>query len=190
MYILGEYYSDLALNKICFWHFITMSQSTKRRWNSGPSTPSSTSKKKKYNYKFQDEWKKSHHWIQSSSLGNDLAFYTLCSSNFSVASGGLYDIKRYSETSFHKKAVTATNKTPQLHQFIPTKSVDDQMTRAETLFSNFVAEHNLLSFNYKVQFCAFKGDAQNLPLRRVGRGRSPPSSSQRLTGMQKKKNLK
>jgi cephalosporin-C deacetylase-like acetyl esterase len=27
--------------------------------------------------------------------------------------------------------------------------------------------------NYKVQFCAFKGDAQNLPLRRVGRGRSP-----------------
>jgi hypothetical protein len=63
MYILGEYYSDLALNKICFWHFITMSQSTKRGWNSGPSTPSSTSKKKKYNCKFQDEWKKSHHWL-------------------------------------------------------------------------------------------------------------------------------
>jgi hypothetical protein len=40
---VGEYYSDLALNRICFWHFITMSQSTKRRWNSGPSTPSSTS---------------------------------------------------------------------------------------------------------------------------------------------------
>ena len=113
MYILREYYSDLALNKICFWHFITMSQSTKRRWNSGPSTPSSTSKKKKYNCKFQDEWKKSHHWLQSSSLGNDLAFCTLCSSNFSVASGGLYDIKRHSETSLHKKAVTATNKTPQ-----------------------------------------------------------------------------
>ena len=40
----------------------------------------------------------------------------------------------------------------------------------------------LLSFNYKVQFCALKGDAQNLPLRRVGRGEIfPPSSSQRLT---------
>ena len=38
--------------------------------------------------------------------------------------------------------------------------------------------------NYKVQFCAFKGGSQNLPLRRVGRGEiSPPSSSQRLTGM-------
>ena len=113
MYILGEYYSDLALNKICFWHFIAMSQSTKRRWNSGLSTPSSTSKKKKYNCKFQDEWKKSLHWLQSSSLGNDLAFCTLCSSNFSVASGGLYDIKRHPETTLHKKAVTATNKTPQ-----------------------------------------------------------------------------
>jgi hypothetical protein len=29
------------------------------RWNSGPSTPSSISKKKKYNCKFQDEWIKS-----------------------------------------------------------------------------------------------------------------------------------
>ena len=142
MYILAEYYSDLAVNKICFWHFVTMYQSTKRRWNSGPSTPSSTSKKKKYNCKFQDEWKKSHHWLQSSSLGNDLAFCTLCSSNFSVASGGLYDIKRHPETSLHKKAVSATNKTPRLCQFMPTKSVDDQVTRAETLFSNFVAEHN------------------------------------------------
>ena len=34
----------------------------------------------------------------------------------------------------------------------------------------------LLSFNYNVQFCAFKGNVQNLPLRRVGRGRSPPPS--------------
>ena len=119
-----------------------MSQSTKRRWNSGPSTPSWTSKKKKYNCKFQDEWKKSHHWLQSSSLGNDLVFCTLRSSNFSVASEGLHDIKRHSETSLHKKAVTATNKTPQLHQFMPTKSVDDQVTRVETLFSNFVAEQN------------------------------------------------
>ena len=28
--------------------------------------------------------------------------------------------------------------------------------------------------NYKVQFCASKGDAQNLPLRRVGRGEISP----------------
>ena len=52
-------------------------------------------------------------------------------SNFSVASGGLYDIKRHSETSLHKKAVTATNKPPPppLCQFMPTKSVDDQVSK-------------------------------------------------------------
>ena len=42
-----------------------------------------------------------------------------------------------------------------------------------------------LSHIYKVLFCAFKGDAQNLPLEELVGGRSPPpSSSQRLTGMQ------
>jgi hypothetical protein len=47
-------------------------------------------------------------------------------------------ILRHTETSLNKKAVTATNKTPQLRQFMPTKSVDDQVTMAETLFSNIV----------------------------------------------------
>ena len=81
-----------------------MSPSTKKRWNSGPSSPSSTSKKKKYNCRFQDEWKKSHHWLQSSSLGNDLAFCTLCSSNFSVASGRVYDIKRHSRNQLTQES--------------------------------------------------------------------------------------
>jgi hypothetical protein len=31
MYILDEYYSDLALNKKKFWHFITMSQFNKEK---------------------------------------------------------------------------------------------------------------------------------------------------------------
>ena len=33
--------------------------------------------------------------------------------------------------------------------------------------------HECQTVNYKVQFCAFKGDTQNLPLRRVGRGDLP-----------------
>ena len=55
-----------------------MSQSTKRRWNSGPSTPSSTSKKKKYNCKFQDEWKKSHHWLYSQVRWEMIWRFALC----------------------------------------------------------------------------------------------------------------
>ena len=44
------------------------------------------------------------------------------------------------------------------------------------IYKSPVVAQQLLSHvcNYKVQFCAFKGDAQNLPLRRVSRGRSPP----------------
>ena len=109
---------------------------------------------------------------------------------------------------YTRKQLLLLTKNPQLHQFMPTKSVDDQVTMDETLFSNFVAEHNSCNqtvklliegstinlytmnvslytilhhcfiiiqlFNYKVQICAFKADAQNLPLRRVGRGEISP----------------
>ena len=47
----------------------------------------------------------------------------------------------------------------------------------------------LLSFNYKVQFCAFKGNAQISPLEELEGGDLPPSSSQRLTGMYKVANM-
>jgi hypothetical protein len=135
MYILSEYYSDLSLNKICFWHFITMSQSTKRRWNSSTflcklvseclliscSPPKATLKLEL-------------HRVQNArSFPNELDCNQWCDFFHSSWNLQLY---------FFKKAVSATNKTPQLHQFMPTKSVDDQVTRAENLFSNFVAEHN------------------------------------------------
>ena len=44
------------------------------------------------------------------------------------------------------------------------------------IYKSPVVAQQLLSHvcNYKVQFCAFKGDAQNLPLRRVGRGEISP----------------
>ena len=72
----------------------------------------------------------------------ELLLSTCCSSNFSVASGGLCDIKRHSETSLHRKAVTATNKTPQLHQFMPTKSVDDQVSKESC--SNIPEKHKFM----------------------------------------------
>ena len=113
MYILGEYFSDLAFNKICFWHFIACLNQQReggirdlvlllrhqRKRNT--IVNSRTSGKNLTTGYSQVRWEMI--W----------RFALLCSSNFSVASGGLYDIKRHSETSLHKKAVTATNKTPQ-----------------------------------------------------------------------------
>jgi hypothetical protein len=90
--------------------------------------------------------------------------FELCVVPTSVLLQGDYDIKRHSETSLHKKAVTATNKTPQLRQFMPTKSVDDQVTRAETLFSNFVAQQNQDEACLEFQWCGSFHSSWNLQL--------------------------
>jgi hypothetical protein len=37
-----------------------------------------------------------------------------------------------------------------------------------------IRKFGMENMSYKVQFCAFKGDAQNLPLRRVGRREISP----------------
>jgi len=108
-----------------------MSQS-RRRWNSGPSTPSS--KKKKHYCKFLEDWTKLYDWVQPTSLGNDMAFCKLCSTNFSVSHGGVYDIKRHADGDSHKKAVASTRKSTNLKNFMPVKStLDSQVTKAETL---------------------------------------------------------
>ena len=144
MNIVGEYCSKLFLFEYSvIVEVVTMSQTPRKRWNSGPSTPSS--KKKKYMCKFQDEWAKAHSWLQSSSLGVEMAYCTLCSSHFSVAHSGLYDIKRHSETALHKKAVTSTAKTTAIDSFLPPRpTIDYQVIRAETLFSNFVSVINIM----------------------------------------------
>ena len=64
-----------------------MSSQKRKRFLSGPIE--SLSKKKKYNCKFQPEWKKAFPFVNSSGMGNEYVYCTLCSINFSVASGGL-----------------------------------------------------------------------------------------------------
>ena len=94
-----------------------MSQS-RRRWNSGPSTPSS--KKKKHYCKFLEDWTKLYDWVQPTSFGNDMAFCKLCSTNFSVSHGGVYDIKRHADGDSHKKkAVASTRKSTNLKNADP-----------------------------------------------------------------------
>jgi aconitase B len=85
-----------------------MSTPTRKRSLSGPS---SSVKKKKYNCKFQADWMKDFQFLRPSSLGNESSFCTLCSVNFSVASGGLYDVKRHAKCETHNKAVEAQKTT-------------------------------------------------------------------------------
>ena len=69
-----------------------MSTPTRKRSLSGPS---GSVKKNKYKCKFQADWMKDFQFSRPSSLGNESSFCTLCSVNLSVASGGLYNVKRY-----------------------------------------------------------------------------------------------
>jgi len=109
------------------------------------SGPVGTPKKKKYGCKYQIEWQSTYDWVQPSSLEDDMAFCKLCSSNISVASGALYDVKRHSNSVGHKKAVDAQKSSKSIANFIPKAKAELEHCTivAETLFANFIAEHNI-----------------------------------------------
>jgi hypothetical protein len=107
------------------------------------STPS---KSKKYVCKYQHFWEKEFTLLKKSDtgVGEDmaaLAHCKLCNTNFSVAAGALYDVKRHAKRSTHVTAVEASSKTKSITNFVDKKS--SSVILSETLFSNFVVEHNL-----------------------------------------------
>ena len=64
--------------------------------------------------------------------------------NNEIKSGGLYDVKGHAKGEIHNKAVEAQKTTKSMGCFKkPNDKFDSQLIMAETLFSNFVAEHNL-----------------------------------------------
>ena len=75
-----------------------MASSGRKRSLSGPCT-STPSKRKKYVCKYQQFWEKEFTWLQKSDTGEDMAHCQckLCKTNFSVAAGALYDVKRHAE---------------------------------------------------------------------------------------------
>ena len=70
-------------------------------------------------------------------------------------------------TETNKKKTSINNKN--MHQIVDKKSP----VKILQISSCSIATLSHVC-NYKVQFCAFKGDAHNLPLRRVGRGEISP----------------
>ena len=74
-------------------------------------------------------------------VGEDMAHCKLCNTNFSVAAGTLYDVKRHAKRPTHVTAVEASPKIKSITNFIDKKS--SSVILSETLFSKFVSEHNL-----------------------------------------------
>jgi hypothetical protein len=73
-----------------------------------------------------------------------MAHCKLCNTNFSVAAGALYNVKRHAKRSTHVTAVETSSKTKSITNFVDDKKSSSVILYiSETLFSNFVAEHNL-----------------------------------------------
>ena len=113
-----------------------MASSGRKRSLSEPCK-STSSKRKKYVCKYQ------HFWLKKSDtgVGEDMAHCKLCNTNFSVAAGALYDVKRHAKRSTYVTAVEVSSKIKSITNFVDKKS--SSVILSETLFSNFVAEHNL-----------------------------------------------
>jgi hypothetical protein len=116
--------------------------SSRRKMSLFEPCTSTPSKRKKYVCKYQHFWEKEFTWLKKSDTCSVKTWHTkLCNTNFSVAAGALYDVKRPAKRSTHVTAVEGSSKTKSITNFVNKKS--SSVILSETLFSNFVAEHNL-----------------------------------------------
>ena len=72
-----------------------------------------------------------------------MAYCNLCSANFSIASGGLNDIKKHSSSDHYIKAKNC--KKTSITNFVSNaqSTLEKSVIRAETMLAFAVAEHNL-----------------------------------------------
>ena len=113
--------------------------------SSSSSRPSASHGKRKRSCKWSIDWKR--YYMTPSKKGVSYVCCTLCHTEFSIASGGIHDVRRHAEGKKHREfARSVSSQVPikaALQSSSATVSVDRQVTAAEVYFSTFVAEHNL-----------------------------------------------
>ena len=102
-------------------------------------------KKSKRDCKFQAEWKSSG--MSVSKRGSSFAHCDVCSCDFSVAHGGVNDVKKHLATVKHQEYAKAASGHRSVSTFFQStsRSFEDSVTRAEVLFANFIANITCLS---------------------------------------------
>ena len=104
----------------------------------------STSKKDKRKQSYKTEYSEKWDFIQPSQKGENHARCTLCSSDFSIAHSGSYDITHHIETAKHRSIAETKSANRPIRQFMPsTSNADHDVIRAETLWTEYVIEHNM-----------------------------------------------
>ena len=94
--------------------------------------------------KWQPEWTASFR-MKRSVKGSSYTYCSVCSCDFSVAGGGVHEVKRHCASRKHTENLKAVSQQPVLTaaMFASKPSTRDQVTTAELYFTSFIVEHNL-----------------------------------------------
>ena len=87
--------------------------------------------------KYQQEWQS--HGMLPSTKGPGFGRCKYCNTYINIAHGGVYDVKKHLSSSKHQEMVKAVGSSRNVSEFFQPSPIE----RAEVLFSNFVAEHNI-----------------------------------------------
>ena len=115
--------------------------------DSDPGSILAPAKKKRHvDSKYQAEW--SHLYrMAPSSKGETFAFCKVCCVDFSVAGGGVHQVKRHCSVKKHVSKLKELRSQPTIQASLAshqsTQRFHDQVTCAELYFARFVTEHNL-----------------------------------------------
>nr|XP_042907634.1 uncharacterized protein LOC122271209 [Parasteatoda tepidariorum] len=83
--------------------------------------------------------------IKKSNKGEKYAYCTICFSDFLISHGGRNDIHRHVTGPNHAKNIENAENNQRLSKFFkPPDNVQDEVMRAELLFTSFLVEHNVL----------------------------------------------
>ena len=128
------------------------------------ATPASTSTsdRRSRNQTFKEEYKKAWDFIKPSKKGNNYAYCSICSADFSIAASGRYEIKKHKATAKHHSSVECKETNRPITQFLSSLSTNYDVIRAETLWPLYVVDNNM-PFTSPDGFCDVVKTKKNCP---------------------------
>jgi hypothetical protein len=98
-------------------------------------------KRAKRGSSYHSDWKTSG--MSASKRGSNYAHCDCCGTDINVGHGGIHDIKKHLATAKHQEMVKVSSSNQSLISLFKQSPIEKSVTRAEVLFANFIAEHNL-----------------------------------------------
>ena len=115
--------------------------------DSVPGSPAPRKKVKRHvDSKYQHEWSTQYR-MSPSSLSDTFVHRRICQIDFSVAGGGVHQVKRHCESKKHISNTKGATNQPTLREALSShrknEALKDHVICAELYFTRFVVEHNL-----------------------------------------------